>query len=280
VEAELAQNIAGWGKIQGAMNEFRAWHDDTARFFTGMFEELGSLYESLVLQEQRMEKQASIGQDTVAESDTAGDSRWDLLFKEYEEDRAELRRTEQVIQQQLVQLSAVATDLAGAQNEFNTVRSELARHGDELAAARSQTASASQESEGSIKNKIHELEQQQSSLEKERAVLESELEAVRRRAAEMADSLAEQKRLAAQQQGQWAEDLRQMRALLETMAQQFAQSRRQSDSMSAIEPTPAVAAAALTDPVLESVLAQFEILQQDRLRRRPANPESTRKKNH
>jgi hypothetical protein len=55
---------------------------------------------------------------------------------------------------------------------------------------------------------------------------------------------------------------------LEYLTRQIAESRRQAEPSPAVKPPSGVAAAASGDPVLESVLAQFELLQQDRLFRR------------
>ncbi|MGD0653915.1 MAG: hypothetical protein ABSA16_06185 [Thermoguttaceae bacterium] len=52
---------------------------------------------------------------------------------------------------------------------------------------------------------------------------------------------------------------------LENLTRQIAESTRQAESSPAVKPPSGVAAAAPGDPVLESVLAQFELLQQDRL---------------
>ena len=273
--AELTQNTADWGRIQGALDEIRACHEESTSFFSGMFEELDSLCQSLLSQEQQLEKQTVMRQNEHAVSEAVVNDRWETLLKQFEDDRAEIRHAEQVVQEQLLQLTAIATDLASAQNEFQTVYGELAQHSAALEEVDSQTLSASPEPEADIKHKIRDLEQQQSSLEKERAVLETELETVRRRAAEMADSLAEQKRLAAQQQSQWTEDLRQMRIMLESLIREFTESRRQTDAPPRVAPASTVGAVASADPVLESVLAQFEILQQDRLRRRAGNVETS-----
>ncbi|OHB70407.1 MAG: hypothetical protein A2V70_16705 [Planctomycetes bacterium RBG_13_63_9] len=120
------------------------------------------------------------------------------------------------------------------------------------------------------------MEQQQSLLEQERRMLESELETVRNRAAEMAESLADQKRLSAQQQSQWADELKRMRRLLESMSVRLAEAEiAQSNARS--EPRgPASGgsdghvASEEDDAALDSVVAQFEILQKDLARRRAA----------
>ena len=68
-----------------------------------------------------------------------------------------------------------------------------------------------------------------------------------------------------------------MRTLLEGLTRQIAERRRQAESSPAVKPTSGVAAAASGDPVLDSVLAQFELLQQDRLFRRSETAEQTNK---
>ncbi|MGA2798782.1 MAG: hypothetical protein ABSE63_14470, partial [Thermoguttaceae bacterium] len=109
------------------------------------------------------------------------------------------------------------------------------------------------------------MEQQQSLLETERAAMEQELASVGNKTAEIAELLAEQKRMSDPQQGQWAEEMRQMRALLENLTRQITENKRQVESSPAVKPQSGVAAVASGDPVLESVLAQFEVLQQDRV---------------
>jgi hypothetical protein len=111
---------------------------------------------------------------------------------------------------------------------------------------------------------------QQALRERERAELEAELEAVRGRAAEMAESLAEQKRLLAQQQVEWAREFKRMRCLLEGMSGQLAEGIAGA-GVGISEPAPSAACPAAPpagDPVLDSVLAQFAMLQKDVARRR------------
>jgi chromosome segregation ATPase len=277
VVAELTANIGGWEQIKSALDEIRACHEESLNFFSGVFDQFDSLCGSLLSREQQIEKQTAKQQDNILASDPVEDNRWELLLKEFEEDRAELRGTQQTVKQQIAQLTAVADDLAMARNEFQTVRGELARHSEELTTVRSQTLAASQEAELSIKNKILDMEQQQSLLEKERAVMETELESVRSRAMEISELLAEQKRMSVPQQSQWADELQQMRTLLETLTRQITETKRQSESSPVVKPSSGVAAVALGDPVLESVLAQFEILQQDRFSRHSGTAEHKEK---
>jgi chromosome segregation ATPase len=277
VVAELTENIGGWERITSALDEIRVCHEENPAFFSGVFDQLDSLCGSLLSREQQVEKRGAERRESISAPDAIENNRWDSLLKKLEEDRAEIRGEQQSVQQQIVRLAAAAEDLTAARSEFQAVRGELARQGEELTAVRSRTLAASQEVEESIKNKIRDVEQQQSLLEKERAAMEKGLESVGNRAAEIAELLAEQKRLSDTQQNHWEEDLRQMRTLLEGLTRQIAERRRQAESSPAVKPTSGVAAAASGDPVLDSVLAQFELLQQDRLFRRSETAEQTNK---
>jgi chromosome segregation ATPase len=271
VVAELSQNIAGWEQVQGALEEIRACQSETTKFITGLFEEFNSLWESLSLEKQRIEKQDAGSRNNRPAGSENDDTFWEGICRELEEGREGLHHTEQVVQEQVVNLTATADDLVKIKNEIRSVLGEIVQQSGELAAARSQSLSASQDTESGIKDKIHEMEQQQSLLEKERAVMQTELESIRRRAAEMTDSLTEQKRATAQEQNLRMEDMRQMRTMLETLTRQLADSMRQNDSQSDINSGSAMCDAAKGDPVLESVVSQFEMLQLDRDRRRQDN---------
>ncbi len=121
-----------------------------------------------------------------------------------------------------------------------------------------------------LREELRQLERQHAAWERDRGTLENELEAVRGRAAELSETLAEQKRQMETQQADWRQELRQMRRLLEMMARrQFEQQEndegRQSSQSAADAPeTPATP----SDPVLDSVMGQFEMLQKDLARRR------------
>lgn len=115
------------------------------------------------------------------------------------------------------------------------------------------------------------LAQSQAAESRQREALENELELVRMRAAELAESLAEQGRQIAQERAQWGEELRRMRRLLETLVctrQTPATAEHEEPQVS--EPAPAATAggAPSEDPVLSSVMAQFQMLQKDLARRR------------
>ncbi len=135
---------------------------------------------------------------------------------------------------------------------------------------------AAQTRQQSRDRQLQELQRQQQLWDQDRAILERELEAVRNRAAELNAALAQQKREAEMQQSQWAAELKQMRRTLQQMARRLAAPAEQASVPAAAEfdarpPAPTAGREAEADPVLDSVVAQFQLLQSDSARRRKAN---------
>lgn len=121
-----------------------------------------------------------------------------------------------------------------------------------------------------LQKQLHRVEKELAKVKQQRMVLETELETVRNRAAEMAETLARQRRQSAHEREQWTGELKQVRRLLETLVGQQVQheSAPESDEthlqpQEATGPSPqsASAPAADSDPVLDSVMAQFKMLQ-------------------
>jgi hypothetical protein len=126
-----------------------------------------------------------------------------------------------------------------------------------------------------------------SELERERADLENELEAVRPRCEELSATVAEQKRQLTDERAEWTAEFRQLRKILDKQSQLLAQRVEPVSGGAAPAPTitvphlaaapaqqPVAAAAApqqhvgAIDPVLGSVMNQFQMLQKDAARRR------------
>ena len=125
-----------------------------------------------------------------------------------------------------------------------------------------------------------------SDLERERVELESELETVRQRCEELSATVAEQKRQLTDERAEWTAEFRQLRKILDKQSQLLAQRVETVPGAAAPAPTITVShlAAAPTaqpvaaaapqqhaggiDPVLGSVMNQFQMLQKDAARRR------------
>jgi chromosome segregation ATPase len=199
------------------------------------------------------------------------------------------------------QLSEVQRERAILDQSLTAAREQIGRLVDttaELAAVRGELADA--RSQLLARNASHadgaELERQLAERDRERELLETELETVRRRVVEMAESAAAEKRQFAAERAEWSDEIKQLRKSIERQlpapgtppihgpaSAHEASPMHRGASMHvpvpppvappgspAIPPRPlaAVAVVAEGDPLLDSVVAQFDLLQKDMARRR------------
>jgi hypothetical protein len=137
--------------------------------------------------------------------------------------------------------------------------------------------------DGASLEEFRRLESQRAEWQQERAVLETELEVVRNRVAELSEALADEKRSVAEERAGWSDELKRMRRLLERLpgrqiepgAAPVSEPPRPATGESPVESSPPRSPGG--DPVLDSVAAQFEMLQKDLARRRKAGSQSTSK---
>ncbi len=219
--------------IHNCLAGIAAGYDETARFFSDVFARLESLWSELVERENQL---------------TRRQSAW---RSERDESHARLRA-------QSVELERERALLAHDREQAR-LRAEEGE-GD---------PNGCSESNGPAEE-IRRLEREQAASAQQRAVLERELELVRGRSAEMAEELIEQARQIAEERALWNDELKGIRRLLEAMAQQRPEtsapcqapvSQPPADTRSVappLEPVPGD-----DDPVLDSVMAQFEVLQKD-----------------
>jgi hypothetical protein len=107
--------------------------------------------------------------------------------------------------------------------------------------------------------------------------LEAELETVRRRVVEMAEAAASEKQRTTQERSEWSKEFKQLRKLLEVQTKSGPKAAPVESPAPVAAPVAAAASpAGASDPILESVMAQFDMLQKDIARRR-TNPKSTKK---
>lgn len=211
------------------------------------------------------------------ESASAGGESLHQWLEEIHAQHQQLLGAQQAAQSQAEQLAGVVGELAAAREAWTAAQDQLREHHEQLNDIREAFASGQGDDElkqqiNELKQKHDELKQHHAQLEQERTLLEGELETVRNRAAEMTESLAEQKRSLARQQIQWADELKQMRHLMEGLSRRLSEAppapaaAPQPASPSASGPEPGHTSD--DDPVLDSVMAQFQMLQQDLARRR------------
>ncbi len=287
-----------WRRAGDLLAEISASHDEAARFWGELFQQLERLSGELVerqrawqAEQQRAEReireQASelqrqhatmaaqrekLREEVVAEATQAGiaaaaaDEHLRRLREEVEQERAKSQSALQAAEAQLAQLTQATAELAEARRQVEREREQFATTptAPQGAVVRERTL-----------EQLRQAEEGRAVLERERAVLETELETIRGRAAEMAETLAQHKRQAAEERTLWTDEIKRMRHLLETI------SERQADRRAAEEPpavhhgsegrggrSPGFTGETAGDPVLSSVMAQFEMLQKDLARRR------------
>ena len=196
--------------------------------------------------------------------------------QELAEVRRELAAAQQALLERFEQLQAAQAKATGKPAAASAIDTELRKRLDEIHRLQlewSQSAPAAAADDDPLRQQLQEMTTQQAALDQERASLEIELESVRGRAAELAESLADEKRQTRRHQEEFAEELKRMRGLLELMSYRISETAPAPATPVQATPTTAGAAAGTTadngaDPVLDSVMAQFEMLQRDLARRR------------
>lgn len=241
-----------------------AWHA-TIEALDAQCRQLQTTEQSINDQLGRLDRLAS--QLVEAHAHEAGmSSRWQL---QAEQELAAVIHQRDALAQQQEQVAGQLVRLAGVTAELADTRQELAARCDRLAEQPATPAAApvDPQAELRLREQLQAMAEQHVALRQEHAAVERELDTVRAHAAELAESLDVEKRAFSHQQAVWTEELQRMRRLLEGLAQRAA-----APVVSMPLPTPAQvgATAAAEDPVLDSVMAQFAMLQKDVARRRTA----------
>jgi chromosome segregation ATPase len=174
-------------------------------------------------------------------------------FEQAETEREALRGDMAQLRSQFGPLAESVTDSASLRTALVAAQGELAQLREQLAAPRPDGL----------------LQEQLAAADLQRQQLESELDALRHRGAELAEALAEQKQAVGQEREQWNDELRQLRRAVEKQSEVLARRAVAPAAVAAAE-QPAVrpAAGAKEDNrVVGSVLAQFETLQKNKVRK-------------
>lgn len=162
---------------------------------------------------------------------------------------------------QLKELDALWAEIGERHRRLDDERRKLAELRAELVRQREHAALVEAQARETMRER-------QSELEAERAGLEAELESVRKRVATLAEEAAYEKKCMAEERAEWSGELRQLRRALEKQLELLADHPASGGAHVRPEPTrgPSEAAAddnAATDPLIESIMAQFDQLQKD-----------------
>jgi len=206
----------------------------------------------------QQDREAFAKQRETSDEEGAGEALVELeqsrrALSELKEQLAEVTADRDRLASELDVVSTEAEHMTVTAQELTETRAELATMREQL------TETSPEDGADSVV-----LRKQLQEMERECVGLENDLEQVRNRAAEFAEAAEKEKRMASQERHEWAGELKEMRRMLEQQNASSSQGPAATTSTS----EHVAAAAAVSDPVLDSVLAQFEMLQKDRGRRR------------
>jgi SMC interacting uncharacterized protein involved in chromosome segregation len=193
-------------------------------------------------------------------------------------------------------------ELEATQNKLRQAEAQIDQQNHELADLRNQQTAALQQAAESERSGDQALLNKVAELESDRQALEEELENIRTRAVDMAQTIADQKRQMSEDQTQWMGEFQQLRRILDKQTKWIKEQTGRADGAGRSAPasverafdldldvvgesapavpaggaptaspglaTPQRAGANPSDPVIGSVLSQFEFLQKDVARRR------------
>jgi len=269
VSAEPSAQLADWDSVRESLARICASHDEFDHFFSGVFEQL----------DEQLRKGAINRGEQGASGGAESRRQFEQMLEEAQQQRAALRAAQEAAESQTAQLAELTEELSEARDELAEARREIQRQREQLDAVR--TGAADREPDQELEERLRQVEKDRAELERERVVLETELDSVRSRAAEMAETVVAQRRQMADERAQWTGELKRMRRVLEMLGRQHAaaapadawqEPRVEPRSLSDGPLETVSAAAGSGDPVLGSVMAQFEMLQKDLARRRKKTP--------
>jgi chromosome segregation ATPase len=261
-----------------SLDQLRADFIDYSRHLEKSHQHLQAV-ESRLTDQQRMSEEAALRLQEERETLRVEQLKLETVLSE----RAEANNAEQAALE--AKLATLETEKSQLQHELGSVRhqaSELVGLEKELAASREeiQVLKANLEGERSAKPQSSAADGAADSriqeLEAERGALEFELEDVRVRAVELAESLSDRERRLAEERAEWSRELKELRRVLEQQAKQLAardesvaEPIRDASMGSYLDPrSPEPQEAEVNDLILGSVMAQFEMLQKDKIGRR------------
>lgn len=277
--------IESVGALQRALDEFSTEYADLEHLVDGLFDQLDGLNDRLNLKAEELSGQRML----VEQRETQIADRESKLAEQREEnarmsdklDQQEARLGEALdaLNDLKARLSSQAVVEPGANvavafdEERDALRQHLAAANDELSRLSGLAADLAQMREELLQSRMTSTPdgagaapEELVELEKERDTLVAELELVRSRAAQLQDVVEEQKREMAVRHTETTEELRRLRELVERHSDQIGS--QPSVHTAPKESAPDTAAPSSSDPVVNSVMAQFAKIQKDVHRRK------------
>ena len=272
--------VAGAQPLGDSLTQLRTTCAELDEFVHDIIDELSALHNELDLRRQQLsDAWRELDQAKRDVGDAVVNPKVQEQLQTLEAERGDLRRELEATNTRLAKLAAVAVGVAESKAEAASAKSELAAIRSELAEtktalARQREVAASVGSSDSEQQLLAQLEDQS----RERSLTETQLESVRERAAELAVQLEEQQRQFAEERQRWQSQLADLTRLV---ASQNRATHSTSNSETVITEAPRCSATAIRrsghrtesdspqgNPVIDSVMAQFQMVQREAARRR------------
>jgi chromosome segregation ATPase len=271
--------VAGAQPLGESLTQLRATCAELDEFVHDIIDELSALHNELDLRRHQLSDAWRELDQAKREVGDAGDSKVKEQIDTLEAERSDLRRELEATNARLAKLAAVAVgvaeskaEAASAKSELSAIRAELAETKSALARQRESVAA------GSSSEAEHQLLAQLEDQTRERSLTETQLESVRERAAELAVQLEEQQRQFAEERQRWQSQLADLTRLV---ASHSRATHTNSNSETVVTEAPRCSATTLRrsnhrtesdspqgNPVIDSVMAQFQMVQREAARRR------------
>jgi chromosome segregation ATPase len=240
VSPQTSAQLADWNNVRQSLAQICANYDEFDSFFSGAFDRLEELALELVRRQRGWASDRDHSRSELDRRKADLDGAWQQVEQEREQSQAELARQK-------------------AEVEEERQRMELRRE-----ETKTDQPAANEEREAQIRR----LEKERDELVQQQRLLAAELDTVRSRAAEMAERLAHEESRMAAERARWGDELKRMRQVIESLARQQAEQPLSATRPAAAAETTPAGRPPQADPVLGSVMAQFEMLQRDVAERR------------
>lgn len=259
-----------WQRVERTLEELGSACQEMEHFCAAVFDDLGALTGAVAARvEYLSQARAAAG---PGDGCSACEETGRLVRGLCEEMASHWEKLYAAQQAACTQLEAVA----GWGGQLSAACAQLQGLGRQLTAIEQQVRSAAQGAEqsarkGQLEKQLSDLARRHEALRQERAELEAELEALRVRAAELSEELREQKQRTCRLETEWAAELRRMRRALEiSVWESNEQAPAAGQARTKLGPSAGARPKSEEehDPVLDSVMAQFELIQRDMARRR------------
>lgn len=290
----MASSATLWQPIGETVAEFRSECSELEHVVQGLFEQLDQLRAELDRKSREVEheRQRVAERERQLVEQRTETSRFAHQFEHQEaklsETLAEIEELKQLVRRAAEetthrdafveshiekQVEDLQRERQALQRQLAEAQTELSKHASlarDLAGARKEIADLRAAGGGYVAS--GEDAEHVSELEQERAALEAELELVRGRAAELYDALAQERRVLAEHRTETNNELKQLRRIVEKQAELLAERVAAPPAMRDIpvdnvDDGP-IDTSAASDPVINSVMAQFAKLQKDVAQRR------------